>query len=59
VRKVSIIIYDEELDVKVQGDMDFKMLDSMEDKHRIDLLRAVFLRLNTELENKIKEKRIN
>lgn len=58
-RKVSIIIYDEELDVKVQGDMDFKMLDSMEDKHRIDLLRAVFLRLNTELENKIKEKRIN
>ena len=56
-RKVSIIIYDEELDVKVQGDMDFKMLDTMEDKHRIDLLRAVFVRLNTELENKIKEKK--
>ena len=54
-RKVSIIIHDEELDVKVQGDMDFKMLDTMEDKHRIDLLRAVFVRLNTELENKIKE----
>lgn len=54
-KKVSIIIHDEELDIKVQGDMDFKMLDSMEDKHRIDLLRAVFVRLNTELENKIKE----
>jgi len=58
-RKVSIIIHDEELGVKVQGDMDFKLLDTMEDKHKIDLLHAVFLRLNTELENKIKEKRIN
>lgn len=56
-RKVSIIIHDEELDVKVQGNMDFKMLDSMEDKHKIDLLREVFLQLNIELENKIKEKK--
>lgn len=56
-RKISIIIHDEDQDIKVQGDMDFKMLDTMEDKHKLDLLRAVFLRLNTELENKIKEKK--